>query len=166
MNKTSAPKITIRGIRQNDYRSVKRLERIIVNEYLQYLTETGEDDSIEPWITIQYFNHYARTGSSFVAEINGKVIGFILAKTTSNVHAPGKQVWLEYVFVLPEARRKGIGRRLLSKVVEYAHKKGITLLYTTLNPNNPESARLLVKQGFEIRDWKFATRKLSKNATR
>lgn len=137
-----------------------------MNEYLQYLTETGEDDSIELWITTQYFDHYVRTGSSFVAEINGKVAGFILAKATSNIHAPGKQVWLEYVAVLPEARRKGIGKRLLSKVVEHAHKNGITSLYTTLNPNNPESARLLAKHGFEIRDWKFATRKLSKNAHR
>ncbi len=136
-----------------------------MNEYVQYLTETSEHDSIEPWITTQYFNHYARTGSSFVAEINGKVAEFILAKATSNIHGPSKQVWLEYVAVQPEARRKGVGRRLLSRVVEYAHKKGVTLLYTTLNPNNPESARLLVKQGFEIRDWKFATRKLSKNAT-
>jgi len=45
------------------YWAVKKIERIIVDEYLRYLKETGEEDTIEPWITPEYFNHYLRSPS-------------------------------------------------------------------------------------------------------
>jgi hypothetical protein len=49
--------VRIRKLAARDYRAVKRIERIIVDEYLGYLKETGEEDTIEPWITPEYFNH-------------------------------------------------------------------------------------------------------------
>ena len=145
-----------------DYQAVKKIERIIVNEYLQYLNETGEEDTIEPWITLQYFNHYARTKTSYVAEVDHKVVGFIFAQPTSYIHSVRREIWLEYIAVLPEIRKKGIGSRLISEVIDYANTHGFTLLYTTLNPNNNESIRFLMKHGFEIRDWKEANKKLKR----
>ncbi len=50
---------------------------------------------------------------------------------------------------------------LMSTVIEYANTHDIPLLYTTLNPNNKESIQFLTMHGFEVKDWKEATKKLS-----
>jgi predicted N-acetyltransferase YhbS len=155
-------KIRIRRLNSSDYIAVKKIEKIIVNEYLQYLKQTGEKDTIEQWITPQYFNHYVRTETSFVAEMGGEVVGFILAQPISYVHGAKKGIWLEYIAVLPETRKMGIGSKLVSKTVDHAYSHGMSLLYATLNPNNQESYRLLVKHGFDVKDWKEAKRELNK----
>jgi ribosomal protein S18 acetylase RimI-like enzyme len=149
-----------RRLTSSDYQAVKKIERIIVNEYLQYLKETGEKDTIERWITPQYFDHYVGTETSFVAETDGKLVGFILAQPTSYVQGAKGEIWLEYIGVLPEARKMGIGSSLISKVIDHASSLGVKILYTTLNPNNAESSRLLVRHGFEVKDWKQAKREL------
>ena len=153
--------VRIRKLVARDYGAVKRIERIIVDEYLGYLRETGEEDTIEPWITPEYFNHYVRAQASYVAEIARKLVGFILVQPTCFVHGAEREIWLEFIAVQPASRRKGIGTVLMSAVVEYAKTHDISLLYTTLNPNNKESIQFLTRHGFEVKDWKEATRKLS-----
>jgi ribosomal protein S18 acetylase RimI-like enzyme len=75
------------------------------------------------------------------------------------------EIWLEYIAVLPRFRKKGIGSRLMAKVIDYAKSHDVAILHTALNPNNTESARLLIKHGFEIKDWKEASRKLKESET-
>ena len=153
--------VRIRKLAARDYRAVRRIERIIVDEYLGYLKRTGEEDTIEPWITPEYFNHYLGAQASYVAEIDRKLVGFILVQPTSFVHGAGREIWLEYIAVQPASRRKGVGTMLMSTVIEYANTHDISLLYTALNPNNKESIRFLTMHGFEVKDWKEATKKLS-----
>jgi ribosomal protein S18 acetylase RimI-like enzyme len=154
-------KKTVRRLAANDYQAVKEIETIVVKEYRQYLKETGEKDTIKPWITPQYFDHYLKAENSFVAETDGKFVGFILAQPTTYLHGANKEIWLEYIAVHPESRKTGIGSMLISKTVEQAYSHGVKLLHTALNPNNGESTRLLVKHGFEVKDWKEANRELN-----
>ena len=153
--------VRIRKLAPRDYGAVKKIERIIVDEYLRYLKETGEEDTIEPWITPEYFNHYVRAQASYVAEIDRKLVGFILTQPTSFVHSAKRELWLEYIAVRPASRRKGIGTMLMSTVIEYANTHNISFLYTTLNPNNSESIQFLTMHGFEVKDWKEASKKLT-----
>ena len=153
--------VGIRGLAVRDYEAVKEIERIIVEEYLGYLKETGEEDTIEPWITPEYFKHYVSAEASYVAEIDRKLVGFIFVQPTSFVRGAEREVWLEYIAVHPASRRKGIGTMLMSNVIEYANTLDISLLHTALNPNNKESIQFLRMHGFEVKDWKEATKKVS-----
>src|SRR5438128_12301903 len=110
--------VRIRKLAARDYKAVKRMERIIVDEYIGYRRETGEEDTIEPWITPEYFNHYVRAQASYVVEIARKLVGFILVQPTSCVHGAQREIWLEYIAVQPASRRKGIGTMLMSTVIE------------------------------------------------
>ncbi len=156
----------VRRLTSNDFQGVKDIEKIVVEEYRHFLKETGEKDTIEPWITPQYFDHYLKAENSFVAETDSKVVGFILAQPTTYLRGAKKEIWLEYIAVRPESRKTGIGSMLISRTVEQAHSHGVKLLHTTLNPNNSESTRLLVKHGFEVKDWKEAKRELRKREGR
>ncbi len=97
-------------------------------------------------------------GGSFVAETDGRIVGYILSQPTLFVHSRSKELWLEYIAVLLKHRGKGIGSSLLAKVVTWARRPNFNLLYTNLNLNNPESAGLLRKHGFEVRNWLVAQR--------
>jgi ribosomal protein S18 acetylase RimI-like enzyme len=158
---TTSKMVRIRRLAAKDYTAVKKIERIVVEEYLQYLRRTREEDTIEPWITPDYFNHYFRAKTSYVAELGHNIVGFLFSQPTSYLHSAKREIWLEYIAVLPETRRMRIGTALMSKVIDYANRHMISLSYATLNPNNNESIRFLAKHGFEVRDWKQATRKLS-----
>ncbi len=131
-----------------------------MDEYLRYLHETGDKDTVALSLGAAYFEHYLNMRTSFVAEADGKIVGYILSQPTSFIHNRGKELWLEYVVVVSEYRRKGIGSMLLTEVAEWAERHNFDLLYTNLNPNNPESARLLEKHGFDVRNWKVAHRTL------
>lgn len=139
----ASARIAIRPLRRGDYKRIRKIERASVDEYLRYLKETGEIDTVAPSVRPAYFEHYLKMGSSFVAEADGKIVGYILSQSTSFVHSRRKELWLEYLFVLYEHRRKGIGSKLLTEVAKWARRHNFCLLYTNLNPNNPESAGVL-----------------------
>src|SRR5438105_14252168 len=100
--------VRIRKLAVRDYRAVKKLERVLLDEYLGYLKETGEEDTIEPWITPEYFNHYVRARASYVAGLARKLVGFILVQPTSFVHSAQREIWLEYIALQTTKRRKGM----------------------------------------------------------
>ena len=151
-----------RPIRKTDFRRIIDIEKITLEEYVQYLEKSGEKDIVTPSLTPSRFRHYLKQRSSFVAEVENVVVGYLLCQPTSFVHGRRKELWLDYIAVLPEFRRKGVGSSLLSKAVLWARAHHFESLYTDLNPNNPESAGLLRKEGFETRNWMKAEKILRK----
>jgi hypothetical protein len=85
-------KITAHRLTSRDYRAVKKIEKIIVDEYLQYLKRTGERDSVDRWITPGYLNHYVKTKTSFVARANEKTVGFVLTQPVSYVYSMRSEI--------------------------------------------------------------------------
>ena len=151
----------IRRLRSSDYSAVMRIEEAVLNEYRQYLKRTSEGDEVPPGIRPAYFNYYVRTKSSFAALVDGDVVGFVLSQPMFFADGEKKTLWLDYIAVLSKFRRKGIGSSLLSKVESWARHHGCNMLYTSLNPNNAPSKRLLERNGFAVRSWRKAAKKLS-----
>ncbi len=153
-------RVAIRPLRVGDFESLREIERAGMDEYLRYLIETGEKDTVTLALEPAYFEHHLSMGTSFVAETDAKIVGYILSQPASFVQNGRKELWLEYIIVVSQYRRKGIGSMLLTEVADWAEKHEIELLYTNLNPNNPESAHLLEKHGFTVRNWTVAHRTL------
>ncbi len=154
-------RISVRPLRIGDYKRVKEIESKGVEEYARYLKETGETDTAAASVNPAYFRHYLKMGSSFVAELDRRIVGYILSQPTSFVHNHKKELWLEYIIVSPEHRRKGVGSKLLTEISKWARRQNIHLLYTNLNQNNPESKGLLEKHGFDVRSFMMAERVLA-----
>src|SRR5213592_1984790 len=108
-------RLEIRRLRSSDYMTVMRIEEFILDEYRQYLKRTRERDEVPSGIQPAYFDYYVRTKSSFAALVDGEVVGYILSQPVSFTDGEKKILWLDYVAVLPEFRRRGIGSSLLSK---------------------------------------------------
>ena len=108
-------------------------------------------------MTRERFDFHLKTGSSFIAEENGNVIGYVASQTVFFTHGVDRQLWIEYIVVHPEFRRRSIGLALLDRLKEYAKRSGIDEIYTTMNPDNEASVKLHRKAGFNVRKWNVAS---------
>jgi GNAT superfamily N-acetyltransferase len=89
----------------------------------------------------QYFGHPEfRMEGLFVAEVRGKIIGFIfgavrLFPITPDDELPG--AFVNMILVDERFRRKGIGTALLEQVAEFGRRHGKKLLSASSDPMNP-----------------------------
>jgi ribosomal protein S18 acetylase RimI-like enzyme len=63
-----------------------------------------------------------------LAERNGKPVGVLLANQIVSVEAGGESLWIEELYVIPEARRAGVARAILTHVLEEARRRGLRAL--------------------------------------
>lgn len=67
--------------------------------------------------------------NKFVAKYNDKVVGFLeieVKETPQNIHLKKrKYLWIENIIVKKDYRKKGIGRLLVKKAIEFANNNNI-----------------------------------------
>jgi len=100
---------------------------------------------------------------AILAKTGGRAVGFALFFTTFSTFAGWPGIWLEDLFVLPEHRRRGIGRALLKAVAGIAvQRKCGRLEWSVLDWNEP-AIKLYQKLGAAaMSDW--TTQRLSGEA--
>lgn len=115
-------------------------ERGITEEYVDEITKKTEKKVVR--ITDKFNN---RDGSSryFLAEIDGIVRGYSLAEIDKFGRA-----WVGGIFVEPDFAGKGIGKKLLSEVIQFhKHHKDVYLKVVTYNQN---AINMYLKHGFKF----------------
>ena len=159
--------VIIRPIEKRDYGAFRRLFDEAYSEYLAPLKQKNpkqylKERQTKMKITLPRFDFYLKTGSSFVAEEDGKVVGYVASQTVNFMHGVDRLLWIEYIVVQQRFRRRGMGLALLRRLVEYAKLSGVGRVYTTINPDNKVSIDLHVKAGFDVKDWKIASYRIRK----
>lgn len=92
-----------------------------------------------------FFIHFQNT--SFVAEENGAVIGFLIGfvSQTHPTHA-----YVHFVGVHPDQRQRRIGQRLYTVFFETVKRSGCTVVHAVTSPVNKDSIGFHTRLGFEI----------------
>jgi GNAT superfamily N-acetyltransferase len=80
--------------------------------------------------------------NGFVAELDGKVVGFTHFLFRPSTWSINDYCYLEDLFVDPNIRGKGVGRALMNRVVELAKEKNSKRVYWTTQEFN-KTARVL-----------------------
>jgi len=149
-------------MKERDHEAYRRLFEDAYAEYLEFLKiknpklyqkERQERREVSP----ARFHHYLKTGSSYVAEENSEVIGYVASQTLSFMHGVDRLLWIEYIVVQPKHRRRGVGTALLLRLIDHAKAAKIDRIYTTINPDNEASIKLHQKAGFSVEDRKVAS---------
>ncbi len=116
--------------------------------WLQFLREQAAldvrfrvaEDALMRWRND--FPHWIRDSSRclFVAVLDGEVVGFVTAQrwTPPPVYAGPTEVHVNELYVRPEARGRGAGRRLLQAVRAWAEETGAERLRLTVLAANEE----------------------------
>ena len=82
---------------------------------------------------------------AFVAEDDGKVIGFVHGLPHASTWAQTGYCYLEDLYVVSEKRGNGAGRALINAVYEEAEKRGLTRVYWHTNKVNVTARKLYDK---------------------
>jgi ribosomal protein S18 acetylase RimI-like enzyme len=85
------------------------------------------------------------TARTFVAEIEGKIIGVNLVEIKNNIVA-----LLAYIAVSPEYQGAGIGSQLIGAAEDYARSKSIRIVQTIVHKDNKKSKKFHQKLGYDF----------------
>jgi ribosomal protein S18 acetylase RimI-like enzyme len=75
-------------------------------------------------------------------------LGYVMTRYRYSAWVPGLSAELEDVFVVSEARRHGVGRRLVADAIARAEQRGCRLLSVTTNERNRAALALYATFGF------------------
>lgn len=101
------------------------------------------------WLLDEVRKLITKPNIAWIAEMNERLIGFVGA------HArypglPDDHGFLEWCFVLPEYRRRGICLELVKKVEQQYSRQGKHYIVTNTTPDNDAIQNYLQKEGYEI----------------
>lgn len=85
----------------------------------------------------------------FSAEANGKIIGYIIAKTYIDVEEPGMRAEITDFFVTPRGRGIGAGRELLAKAIAFSKSRGAKRIILQTTSEQTRADKMYRKAGFK-----------------
>ena len=85
----------------------------------------------------------------FVAEINGKVVGFMVSYILTLGFGIEKSAWIATLGVKPEYMGQGIGKKLGEKIFNYYKAQGIENVYTSVRWDSPDLLSFFKTLGFD-----------------
>jgi len=114
--------ITIRNITVSDAETLK-----VINDAI-----TNEDADIDFAQIIKEYKQKDEEDTSFVAEIDGQVVAYMISYTLYGGFGLKKSAWIVTFGVDPKYMGQGIGKMLAHKLFEKYREKGIKHIYTTV----------------------------------
>lgn len=85
----------------------------------------------------------------WLAERASIPVGVLLANEIASVEHGGTVLWVEELYVFPEARRTGIARAMLSRVREQTHQRGVRAIELEVVPTQAAAFALYRSFGFK-----------------
>ena len=144
--------LKIRSLAENDLDAVVEIDRKILGKTRR-----------EHWKRkMGYANIYPRP--ALVAEIGGKVVGFILGYVSGwEFGVPDSVGWIDTIGVDPDFQSKGVGETLFKKLIENFRRtgreaqpesresqiEGVNVVYTLVRWNDWNLLRFFHKMGFK-----------------
>jgi GNAT superfamily N-acetyltransferase len=108
--------------------------------YLVFYETSIPDQTTD--LTWQRFFDDSHVFTGFVAEDDGKVIGFAHAMLRQSTWEEVGEMYLEDLYILPDSRGNGVGRALINHVKEHAIAVGAGCMYWQTKAGNA-TARIL-----------------------
>jgi ribosomal protein S18 acetylase RimI-like enzyme len=88
--------------------------------------------------------------SCLVAEIDGKVIGFIVGEVSGwEFGIPNTMGWITTIGVDPSYQHRGVARRLSEEFIKNLKAIGVTIVYTLVNWNDWDVLKFFHAMGFK-----------------
>jgi len=130
--------VRVRPLNELDIEAVTRIDERITGRY-------------RPDVWEQRVAYYIRRDpeSSQVAELGGKVVGFMLGEVRGGEFGLEEPTgWLEFFGVDPDARGRDIGRRLVDALLAHFRSEGAHIARTMVATRDEDIAGFLTAMGF------------------
>ncbi|MCU0594023.1 MAG: GNAT family N-acetyltransferase [Desulfobacterota bacterium] len=131
-------KIVIRRMKASDAEAIEKI-----------------DAAIEKKATVLDFKRIVpgevkrKEDASYVAEIKGKVVGFMISYVTYGNFGADRCAWIARFGVNPKMMGQGIGKRLAEETLKVYAEKGITEIFTSVRWDATDILSFFKTLGFE-----------------
>ena len=142
---------------------------VLMNEFNNYIASVDTEKIVKSFSSQADIESYTiqtikdadeRNGFVYLAEENGSIIGFIQGIVDNNdkdvlyklSHIPFSDGWIGELYVKPEYRGRGIGKKLVKKAHEYFRKHGCRFVRLLVLNDNSETVKIYKNLGFKVRD--------------
>ncbi|MDQ3779356.1 MAG: GNAT family N-acetyltransferase [Chloroflexota bacterium] len=95
------------------------------------------------------FAAYAASGCSYLAEVEGQLVGYLLAQPISYQDGSPLTIWVDAIAVHPSYQRQQIGTALYHVLGAWARTAGVKAILTRINTANEAAVALHQRAGFE-----------------
>jgi ribosomal protein S18 acetylase RimI-like enzyme len=85
----------------------------------------------------------------FVAELDGRVIGFMISYILTGSFGLEKSAWIAMLGVNPEYMGRGIGEHLAREIFKFYKAQGIDTVYTSVKWDSPDLLSFFKTLGFD-----------------
>jgi len=131
-------KILIRKMRKDDANEVSRIDAAI--------TKAPSRLNFKPIVAEAAKRN---SNASLVAEIRGKVVGFMISIITAGIFGTDKIAWISMFGVDPKYMGQEIGKSLAKGIFEYYREKGVKKIYTSVRWDSTDLLSFFKTLGFE-----------------
>ena len=127
-------------------RKLKAKDAEDISNIYAAITQTPiKDDFI--YIIAEQVNR--KEDASFVAELDGRVVGYMISIVISGGFGIKKSTWISNMGVNPKFMGQGIGESLAIKIFDFSREKGIKDIYTSVRWDSPDLLSFFKTLGFD-----------------
>lgn len=135
-------KVKIRALDYKDLDDIVEIEKTILGK-----------DRRKYWLMKIELTEERSPMASLVAEVDGKVVGFIIGEVAGwEYGVPDTVAWIDTIGVHPDFQKKGIATMLFQKLTENLRKVGINTIYTFVEWRSWDLLRFFARMGFQKGD--------------
>lgn len=154
VRRKKTPVITIRRLRVDDIDAIIEIDAKAIGEakpeyWRRKLALYLAEQDLEAITAANQFLSGIDPQLARVAEVNGRVVGFMIGEIRSWEFRQPPTGWITAMAVHPDYRRQGIGRRLLAEVLDYFREKGIENVRTMVEWSDGEVLSFFTAMGFD-----------------
>jgi ribosomal protein S18 acetylase RimI-like enzyme len=134
--------LVIRKIKPEDADEISRIEAVITKspdrtDFKQIIVKQVRKDE----------------DASFVAEIDGKVVGYMISYTVYAGFGVEKSAWIATLGVAPKFMGQGIGKMLAEEILRVYEERGIKNIFTSVRWDSVDLLSFFKTLGFDRSDF-------------
>ena len=142
--------VLIRELKKEDADAIYRIESAITKEPIGLDLKEIVEERID-----------RKGDASFVAELNGTVVGYMISYITSGNFGVAKCAWISLFGVDPKLMGQGIGMKLAERIFEVYRKQGVDDLFTSVRWDSTDLLSFFKTLGFGRSDFIHLRKRLS-----
>jgi ribosomal protein S18 acetylase RimI-like enzyme len=135
-------RLQIRALRAEDAEEIGRIQSAITQTPSEIDFKKVFDDQVK-----------RSGGASFVAELEGKVVGYMISYVLSGGFGIEKSAWIAMLGVEPRLMGRGIGKRLAQEIFRVYRDRGIRNVYTSVRWDSTDLLSFFKTLDFDRSDF-------------
>ena len=136
------PKVSVRRMKIADAEGVRKIDTAITLKPSEFDFEKLIGEEVK-----------GSDDASFVAVVDGKVVGYMVSYITSGNFGTDRCAWIARFGVEPKYMGQNIGRNMAKAVFKFYNAKGIKTVYTTVKWDSTDLLSFFKTLGFDRSDF-------------